>query len=210
MKAVCVALITMLLGAAISASAQKKAVLSEVEVEKLRDAQDPSARIKVYLDFMHERYAAFQQLRAAPIAAPAKTGAMLNHLLVQYVRLDDEMKDWIQYQYNREGDMRGGLHALLDEAPGELQGMRQARQSPAAYTDASAYAADLENAIADLQDTLDGATTALADQEKKLGRLARAQKEDRSASKTAIKEEKKRIKEEEQLRKKEEKHQSDQ
>lgn len=200
----------MLLGGVGFASAQKKATLSDAEVDKLRDTQDPSARIKLYLELMGVRYNAFEQLRAAPTAPPVKTGEVLGHLLDQYVRLDDEMKDWIQYQYNREGDMRRGLHALLDEGPRQLQALRQAQQSPAAYTNASAYADPLENAIADLQDTLDGATKALAGQEKKLGRVEREEKENASASKAEIKEEKKRIKEEEKLRKKEEQNQSDQ
>ncbi len=210
MKTICVALITLALGAAGFALSQERAALSDVEVEKLRDAQEPSARIKVYLELMGARYSAFEQLRTKPIASPVKTGELLGHLLDQYVRLDDEMKDWIQYQYDREGDMRQGLHALLDEAPGELQALRQAQKSPAAYTNASAYADPLENAIADLQDTLDGATKALAGQEKKLGLLApkEQEKETASASKAAVKEEKKRIKEEEKLRKKEEEQQS--
>ncbi|MGH9470062.1 MAG: hypothetical protein ACRD1N_06955 [Terriglobia bacterium] len=203
MRTLCVVLVVTLLGGAAALRAQQKASLSPAEVEKLRDTQDPSGRIELYLELMQTRLSAFGQLRAAPTAAPAKMGTILNTLLAQYVSLDDEMKNWIQYQYNRDGDMRKGLHALLDEAPKQLAILRQARQSPAAYTNSGAYSDNLDNAMADLQDTLDGATKALSDQEKKLGQLKREEKKTASTSKSAIKEEKKRIKEEEKLRKKE-------
>lgn len=205
MKAVALASIAIVLGGALILGAQSKARLSPAEVEKLRDTQDPSDRIKLYLELMQTRLSAFSELRAEPNAPPAKMGTTLNSALNQYISLDDEMKNWIQYQYNREGDMRKGLHALLDEAPKQLAILRQAKQSPARYTDPAAYSTSIDNAIADLQDTLDGATNALSTQEKKLGQYQEQAKQTVSASKNAIKEEKKRIKEEEKLRKKEKK-----
>ncbi|MGH9374876.1 MAG: hypothetical protein ACRD1J_01765 [Terriglobia bacterium] len=183
--------------------AQQHASLSEAETEKLRDTQDPGKRIEVYLEFMQTRLTQFDSDRSQPPAPPDKTGKLLDPLLVQYVQLDDEMKDWIQYQYNRDADMRGGLRALLGSGSKQLEELRHAEQASGANS--APYANDLQNAIADLEDTLNGGTQALAQQNKRLGELKPGSKAAVQASATAVKKEKKRIKEDEKLRKKERK-----
>ena len=88
--------------------------------------------------------------------------------------MDDELKDWIEYQFGRTSDMRSGLRALLERGPRQLEQLRQVQQSPDAF--ASDYASSLRDAIDDLSDTLDGAAKALAEQEKKFGELKREEK----------------------------------
>jgi hypothetical protein len=188
-----------------AAQAEQRASLSEAEVEKLRDTQDPGERIKLYLQFMQERLTQFDEFRNRPVDPRYRTGKFLDEVLGQYIDLDDELKDWIQYQYNRDGDMRKGLHVLLEEGPRQLAQLQHIRQTPDPYT--SRYADRLQDAVADLEDTLDGATAALNGQIKKLGELKKEGKAAEKASNAAIKEEKKRIKEEEKLRKKERKEQ---
>lgn len=197
------------LALALTASAQgpQRASLPEAEVEKLRDTQDPGERIKVYLQFMQERLTQFDEFRNRPVDPRYRTGKFLDEVLGQYIDLDDELKDWIQYQYNRDGDMRKGLHALLDEGPRQLAQLQHIRQTPDPY--ASRYSDRLQDAVADLEDTLDGAATALNGQVKKMGELKKEEKEAGKTSNTAIKEEKKRIKEEEKLRKEERKEQQE-
>lgn len=188
---------------AAQSSAAQRASLSPAEVDKLRDTQDPSLRIKLYLDLMQTRLQTFDEYRNRPVNPQYKTGKFLGEVLGQYVKLDDELKDWIQFQYNRDGDMRKGLRALLDEAPKQLAELHHFQQTPDPYT--AHYTDALGDAIADLEDTLDGATKAMSGQEKKLGELKAKEKEAGKTSNSAIKEEKKRIKEEEKLRKKERK-----
>lgn len=188
-------------------SAQQRASLSPAETDKLRDTQDPGQRIKLYLDLMQTRLQTFDEYRNRPVNPQYKTGKFLGEVLGQYVKLDDELKDWIQFQYNRDGDMRKGLRALLDEAPKQLSELHHFQQTPDPYT--AHYTDALGDAIADLEDTLDGATKAMSGQEKKLGELKAREKEAGKTSNSAIKEEKKRIKEEEKLRKKERKHQQE-
>lgn len=188
-----------------SVAAQQRASLSPAETEKLRDTQDPGERIKVYLDLMQTRLSTFEAYRGRPVNPEYLTGKFLNEVLGQYVDLDDELKDWIQYQYNRDGDMRSGLRALLDRAPRQLQELKHARATPDPYT--PKYSDTLGDAVADLEDTLNGAASALEGQEKKLGALKQRAKAAKNESKSEIKAEKKRIKEEEKLRKREEKKQ---
>ncbi|MGH9378487.1 MAG: hypothetical protein ACRD1I_06790 [Terriglobia bacterium] len=201
-RALILALVLAAISAAGARAQQQRAALSATEVDKLRDTQDPTERIKVYLGLMQARLTTFESYRSRPADPQYRTGKFLNEVLGQYIDLDDELKDWIQFQYNRSGDMRGGLHALLDRAPHQLQELQHAQQTPDPFV--AKYSDTLQDAVADLEDTLNGATSALNSQEKKLGELKRNEKVAKKASQSEIKEEKKRIKEEEKIRKREE------
>lgn len=182
--------------------AQQRAALSAAEVEKLRDTQDPSERIKLYIALMQSRLTTFEINRSRPVDPQVLMGKYLSEVVRQYVDLDDELKDWIQFQYSRDADMRGGLHALLDQAPHQLEELKHAQQNPDPYT--AKYRDELADALADLEDTLNGASTALSGQEKKFGELKQQEKLAKKASKVEVKAEKKQIKKEEKLRKREE------
>lgn len=188
-------------------SRDKSDYLTDDESDKLREEQDPGARILLYLQFAQERLDLFTNFRAAP-ADPTKyeSGKYLDGLLDQYISIDDEMKSWIQDQYDRGGDMRKGLQALLDRGPHQLEQLRAIEQRPDQF--APEYKRSLGDAIQDLTDTIDGATQALASQEKKFGDLKREQKVQAQATKEQLKEAKKRNKEEKKLEKKERKKSS--
>jgi len=186
-----------------SIPAQKEAALSEEEEDKLREEQDPGKRIELYLDFAQDRLSQFDQFRQKPADPKYDNGGYLDKLLGQYIALQDELKNWIQYQYDRPGDMRSGLRALLDRGPRQLDELRHIQQEPDRFV--SDYRDSLRDAIDNLTDMLDGATTALNSQVKKFGEIKRQEKLDEQQAKQAAKDEKKRIKEEEKLRKKERK-----
>ncbi|HLW80388.1 MAG TPA: hypothetical protein VKU44_12405, partial [Terriglobia bacterium] len=131
------------------------------------------------------------------------TGEYLDRLLGEYIAVNDEMKDWIEDQYDRHGDMRKGLHTLIERGTPQLEQLRQVQRSPGPF--AADYTRSLRDAIDDLTDALDGATKALADQEKKFGELKRQEKQDAKDASLREKEEKKRTKEEKKLEKKERK-----
>jgi hypothetical protein len=128
-------------------------------------------------------------------------GAYIDHLLDQYISLMDDLKNWIQDQYDRRGDMRKGLRKVLETGPKQLDELRHIQESPDAY--AADYAKSLRDAKDNLTDALDGATKALGDQVKMFGELKRDEKAEAQSEKERIKEEKKRSKEEEKLKKKE-------
>ena len=176
--------------------AQNKDYLTSAEVNKLRDAQDPSQRIKVYLSFQQDR---LNRIAAASESSDDSRDRV-GDLLDQYISIDDELKDWIQYQYDHEGDMRKGLRALLDEGPKQLEILRHLQSSP----DASEkdHASSLQDAIADMNDTLGGATQALAVQQKKFPEMAERAKADAKAVKKERKEQEKLNKKEREMRNK--------
>jgi len=189
---------------ALAAQAQQKGVfLSEDEQDQLREAQDPSERIKLYLEFEQARLDQFDSFRSKPADPKYDNGAYMDGLLTQFIGLNDELKNWIDDQYDRNGDMRRGLHLLLDAGPKQLEQLRRIQQSPDANS--ADYFDSLRDAIDDLTDTLDGGTQALSDQEKKFGAMKREEKADAQTSKERAKEEKKQTKDEKKIRKKEHK-----
>ena len=182
---------------------QKKDFLSEDEEDELREAQDPSKRIEVYLAFAQVRLDRFEQYRTRPDDPKYDTGSYMDSLLGEYISLNDELKSWIEYQFQQNGDMRRGLRALLERGPRQLEQLRQIQQSPGPH--ASEYSNSLRDAIEDLTDTLDGAAKAASVQEKKFQQMKREEKAEARLTKERLKEEAKRNKEEKKLQKRERK-----
>lgn len=181
----------------------RKDVLTDDETDKLREEQDPGKRIELYVAFAQDRLDRFINFRAQPPDPNYDTGEYLDRLLGEYISIEDEMKDWIQDQYDRHGDMRAGLRTLIERGTPQLEQLRQIQRSPGPF--ASDYAHSLRDAIDDVTDSLDGATKALADQEKKYGQLKRDEKQGARDAKIREKDERKQTKEEKKLQKQERK-----
>lgn len=182
--------------APVCAHAKDKHYLTSAEVKKLRNAQDPSERIKVYLSFERDRLG--QMEVAGQSNGDVRVG--FNELLNQYISIDNEMKDWIQYQYDHDGDMRKGLRSLLSQGPKQLEALRHFQREGG--PEAKKNARILKDAIADMNDTLNGATEALAAQEKKFPAMKENAKVEAHALKKEQKEQKKLNKKERKLRNK--------
>jgi len=186
-----------------AAWAQKPDYVSEEEEEKIRDAQEPSERIEVYLALTQSRLDQIASFRSKPMDPQYDNGAYIDHLLDEYISLTDDLKNWIQDQYDHRSDMRKGLRKALEVGPKQLEDLRRIQGAPDAY--AADYAKSLHDARDDFTDALDGATKALGDQIKTFGEIKENEKVDAKAEKERTKEEKKRSKEEEKLRKKQQK-----
>ncbi len=178
---------------------QKGEILSGDEQDKLREEQDPANRIPLYLEIAQARLGRFQAYRAKPVDPKYDYGAYLDELLGEYIGVYDELKNWIEFQYRRDGDMRSGLRALLERGPHQLAELRKIQESPGPYT--PDYENSLQDAIDQVADTLDGATRALADQEKKFPEIKQERKEALRQAKQRAKEEARRSEEERKLRK---------
>src|SRR5208337_3600396 len=196
------ALLMPLAAPAMTAQAQKPDYISDEEEDKIREAQEPSERIELYLTLAQSRLDRIEAFRSKPMDPQYDNGAYIDHLLDEYISLTDDLKNWIQDQYDRRGDMRKGLRKVLEMGPKQLNDLRRIQASPDAY--AADYVKSLGDAKDDLTDALDGATKALADQVKRFGEL-KSEKAEAQSEKERLKEEKKRSKEEEKLRKKEQK-----
>jgi len=197
------ALLMPLAAPAMTALAQKPDYISDEEEDKIREAQEPSDRIELYLTLAQSRLDRIEEFRSKPMDPQYDNGAYIDHLLDEYISLTDDLKNWIQDQHDHRGDMRKGLRKVLEMGPKQLNDLRRIQASPDAY--ATDYVKSLGDAKDDLTDALDGATKALADQVKIFGELKSDEKADAQSEKERTKEEKKRTKEEEKLRKKERK-----
>ena len=197
------ALLMPLAAPAMTALAQKPDYISDEEEDKIREAQEPSDRIELYLTLAQSRLDRIEEFRSKPMDPQYDNGAYIDHMLDEYISLTDELKNWIQYQYDHRGDMRKGLRKVLEMGPKQLHDLGRIQASPDAY--AADYVKSLGDAKDDLTDALDGATKALAEQVKRLGELKSDEKAEAQSEKERMKEENKRTKEEKKLRKKERK-----
>jgi hypothetical protein len=180
---------------------EKGDYLSDDEVDQLRDAQDPSARIEKYLAFAEVRLERFDDYRNRPPNPDYDIAGYLDTQLDQYIRITDALKDWIEDHYDRHNDMRAGLKSILEMGPHQIEQLRHIEQSPDPYV--ATYRRSLNDAIDDFTDAVDGATKALSEQSKMFGELKREEKADAQTVKDRQKEEHKVSKSEEKLRKKE-------
>jgi hypothetical protein len=185
------------------AQISNRAALSDEEEDKLREEQDPAKRIELYLAFSQDRLSQFEIFRQKPDDPQYNTGKYLDQMMGQYIALDDELKDWIDYQFGRGGDMRAGLTKLVQVGPQQLEQLRHIQE--ASDPRSSVYGHSVQDAIDDLSDMIDGGTKALAEQIKKFGQLKKDEKADARAEKERAKEAEKREKEEKKLQKKEQK-----
>jgi len=197
------ALLMPLAAPAMTALEQKPDYISDEEEDKIREAQEPSERIEVYLTLAQSRLDRIEGFRSKPMDPQYDNGAYIDHLLDEYISLTDALKNWIQDQYDRRGDMRKGLRKVLEMGPKQLHDLGRIQASPDAY--AADYVKSLGDAKDDLTDALDGATKALAGQVKIFGELKSDEKAEAQSEKERMKEAKKRTREEEKLRKKERK-----
>jgi hypothetical protein len=174
--------------------------LTDAEVDKLRDAQEPSERIAAYLEFAQVRLERFDDYRERPVNPDYDVAGYLDTQLDQYIHITDALKDWIEDRYNHRIDMRAGLRKFLETGPHAIDQLQRIEHSSDPYS--AGYHQALLDAIDDFTDALDGATKALSDQTKQFGELKREDKATEQTTKENEKEEKKRARDESKLRKK--------
>lgn len=138
--------------------AQQQAVLTEKQTDDLRDAaQDPEARIKLYIGFIDERTTDIRQLAAH--SAASGQSARLHSLYQQFTELADELSDNMDDYDQQHGDMRKVLTLVVDKT-GEWNAALKAPKSDDAYQFERASAVDA------CQDVHDDAAQILAEQTK--------------------------------------------
>jgi ABC-type transporter Mla subunit MlaD len=126
--------------------------LNPKEIDALRDAaQDPEARIKLYIQFARERLLALEQMRADPKVTDRaqQTHDKLQNFLEVYDELNDNLDTFVE----RRADLRKPLKALI-EADTEFQAKLRALKAAvdANPGEAQKYQFLLDNAV----DTVDG------------------------------------------------------
>ncbi len=105
--------VLLLIPCAALAQRQKRDPLSDLEVDKLRDAaQTPDVRLKLYLEFARTRLDRLQQAKADTKAADRDE--QMQDALQDFVDIYDELDDNVDTFADRDDDLRKALKPVIE------------------------------------------------------------------------------------------------
>jgi hypothetical protein len=165
-----------LLALAASAAAQAD-FLTAAEIEDIRDAQEPNARLETYARFAKQRVDLVRNLLAKD--KPGRT-ILIHQALEAYAKILDAMDDVTDDALARKVDVRKGIAAVERVETDTISTLRRVQETKP--KDLDSYSFSLEQAIETASDSLDAARQDLG--ERTAGIRAREQKEklDRAAA----------------------------
>jgi hypothetical protein len=131
---------------------QKKEYLSEEESEKIRNADSPNMRVKLYLTYAADRLKKFQYEldRTLP---QSRRGETLNGLLNAYSGCIDDAADVISLAVEKQQDIRLGIKEMQSKGKEYLVTLEKIQQK----------GTDLESYKETLEDAMDGTKDAISD-----------------------------------------------
>jgi hypothetical protein len=144
--------------------------LNPLEADQLRDAaQEPAARLKLYIQFARARLASLEQMRADPkVTDRAK---QTHDRLQDFLDVYDELNDNLDTFVARKSDLRKPLKAVI-EADAEFQAKLRALKSSldANHEEASQYDFLLTNVLETVDNSIQDHRQLLKEQEEDAGR----------------------------------------
>src|SRR5262250_360385 len=100
-------MLILLVPKALHAQRPEKDYLSDIEADKIRDAESPNERVKLFLTFAEDRLKKFQYELEHPSAT--RHGEMLNYLMNSYSGCVDDAADLIQVSLTKQENIRQGI-----------------------------------------------------------------------------------------------------
>ncbi len=94
-----------------AAQQQKKDYLSDLEADKIRDAESTSQRIKLFISFAEDRIKKFQY-ELSHASPDRRRAERLNGLLNAYVGCVDEAANLIELGRDKREDIRAGIKEM--------------------------------------------------------------------------------------------------
>jgi hypothetical protein len=136
---------------------EKKDYLTETEADKIRDADNPSERIKLYVSFADDRLKKFQYelTRTTP---ERRRGEVLNALMNAYSGCVDDAADQIADAKEKQANIHASLKLLESKGKEFLVDLQKIDQ--AGGPDFDSYKDNLEDAIQATKDAISDAETA--------------------------------------------------
>jgi len=147
--------LTMLMPPRARAQRPEKDYLSDIEADKIRDAESPNERVTLFLTFAEDRLKKFQYELEHP--SPNKHREMLNYLMNSYGGCVDDAADIIQVSLEKQENIRHGIDLMASKAK-EFLVILQKYQSSG--PDVEIYKDNLDDAIEGTQDALNEAEKA--------------------------------------------------
>jgi hypothetical protein len=150
-------LVFVALAAALPVRAQRpdKDYLSDLEADKIRDAETPNERVTLYLTFAEDRLKKFQYELEHP--SPNKHREMLNYLMNSYGGCIDDAADLIQLSIEKQENIRQGIDQMTTKAKEFLTVLQKIQSSG---PEVELYKDNLDDAIEGTQDALNDAEKA--------------------------------------------------
>jgi hypothetical protein len=139
----------------LAAQRPQKDYLSDIEADKIRDAETPNERIKLFLTFADDRLKKFQYELEHP--SPNMHTEMLNYLMNSYSGCVDDAADLIQLGLEKQDNIRQGVDLMATKAK-EFLVILQKFQAGGPELDI--YKENLDDAVEGTQDALDEAEKA--------------------------------------------------
>ena len=133
----------------------EKDYLSSVESDKIRDAETPNERIKLFLTFAEDRLRKFQYELDHP--SPNKHSEMLNYLMNSYIGCVDDAADLIQLGLEKQDNIRQGIDLMATKAKDFLVILQKLNTE---VPEKEVYKENLDDAIEGTQDALNDAEKA--------------------------------------------------
>ena len=131
-----------------------KDYLSGIEADKIRDAETPNERIKLFIEFAQDRLKKFQYELEHP--SPNKHTEMLNYLMNSYIGCVDDAADIIQVGLEHQDNIREGVDLMATKAKEFLPILEKYK----------AGGPELELYKDNLEDAIEGTLDAMNDAEK--------------------------------------------
>jgi len=144
---------------------QRHDPLTQPEIDQLRDAaQEPEARLKLYIQFARNRLTSVEQVRSDPKITDR--GGEIHMRLQDFVEVYDELDDNIETFVERKSDLRKILKSVI-EADNEFQArLRAIRDSgEATKAESEKYQFLLTEALDTLASSTEDHRQLLAEQE---------------------------------------------
>ena len=138
-----------------SAQRPEKDYLSDVEADKIRDAETTNDRIKLFLTFAEDRLKKFQYELEHP--SPNKHHEMLNYLMNSYGGCVDDAADLIQLGLEKQDNIRQGVDLMASKTK-EFLVILQKYQTDG--PEKEIYKDNLDDAIEGTQDAMNDAEKA--------------------------------------------------
>src|SRR5215471_20274200 len=132
-----------------AAQRPEKDYLSPIEADKIRDAETPNDRIKLFLTFAEDRLRKFEYELAHP--SPNKHSEMLNYLMNSYGGCVDDAADIVQLGLEKQQNIRQGIDFMATKAEAFLEILKKI----------SANGVELEIYKDNLDDAIEGTEDAL-------------------------------------------------
>jgi hypothetical protein len=159
MKPVCNFFLELFIACCIISSARGQAVqkdyLTSLEADKIRDAETPNERIKLFVQYADERLKKFQYELDHPSAN--RHAEMLNYLMNSYIGCVDDASDLIQEGIEKQQNVRAGVDLMSTKAKEFLEVLKKIA---ADGKEIDVYKINLDDAIEGTQDAINDAEKA--------------------------------------------------